>query len=428
VGINDRRSYRAALLALGALCVLAYFRALWLPIIADTYLQIELGRRWGPIEAWPDLAKDALYRCRATSIVLTWWIERLFGVEAPVLRTANLSLHILATWLVFAFGAVKQIGWKLSFLAAAFFAVYEGHQEAVMWFAAIPEVLVFIFVLASILCWLLWLQSEGARKAMLAASLLFFVLALLSKESGVVVPALMGASLLIYRAQWRRIILAVAPCVVLNLVYAVLIFEAQSNHLHFNDGTFSTKANVAFTMINSIGRLFWFWGLLSLVALIALKRRDQLLTIAGAGVWIVITFLPYSFIAYMPRVPSRHTYLASAGLAIIVAAAYLALRERHRHTHSWIPAAVAVAVILHNTGYIWIKKQEQYLVRAAPTEELIRLGRSHKGPILLRCFPYGPELAAMVLRQETGRPESDLIVEASNRPNNVAEFCYDRGF
>jgi hypothetical protein len=188
------------------------------------------------------------------------------------------------------------------------------------------------------------------------------------------------------------------------------------------------KANVAITLINSIGRMFWFWGLVSLLTLMALKQRHRLPMIAAVGIWVVITFLPYSFIAYMPRVPSRHTYLASAGLAIVVGAAYLAVWERFRQSRAWIPAAMAAAIILHNAGYIWIKKQEQFLTRAAPTEELIRVGKTHKGPILLRCFPYGTELAGMVLRQAVGRPETDVIVETSNVPSDAVEFCYDRGF
>jgi len=38
------------------------------------------------------------------------------------------------TWLLYALGEWKGIGYSASFLwAAAFFAVYEGHQEALMW-------------------------------------------------------------------------------------------------------------------------------------------------------------------------------------------------------------------------------------------------------------------------------------------------------
>ena len=36
-----------------------------------------------------------------------------------------------------------------AFWAAAFFAVHEGHQEAIVWYSAISELLVFFFGLGS---------------------------------------------------------------------------------------------------------------------------------------------------------------------------------------------------------------------------------------------------------------------------------------
>src|SRR6478672_6181535 len=66
---------------LAALAVLAYARSLALPLISDDYLQIALGRQYGPVTGWKAVAADALYRCRETSLILTWWTERLFGVN-----------------------------------------------------------------------------------------------------------------------------------------------------------------------------------------------------------------------------------------------------------------------------------------------------------------------------------------------------------
>ena len=64
---------RRLLLILAALGLLAYLPALALPLLSDDYTQIWLGRRYGPVSGWRDLALDALYRCRATSILLTHW-------------------------------------------------------------------------------------------------------------------------------------------------------------------------------------------------------------------------------------------------------------------------------------------------------------------------------------------------------------------
>src|SRR5688572_20550477 len=54
---------------IAAVSILAYGPALFLPPIADDYQQVGLARQFGPVSAWPELARDALYRCRVTAPV-----------------------------------------------------------------------------------------------------------------------------------------------------------------------------------------------------------------------------------------------------------------------------------------------------------------------------------------------------------------------
>src|SRR5207249_3689663 len=129
-------------------------------------------------------------------------------------------------------------------------------------------------------------------------------------------------------------------------------------------------------------------------------RWIQLLALAG--VWIVITFLPYSFLIYMRQVPSRHTYFASAGLAFVVAAGFLAFRTRFQASRPWAPAAVVALMLVHNCGYLWTKKRLQYLERAAPTEALIDFARKVDGPVYLHCFPYSIWVAQFAVELQLG--------------------------
>jgi hypothetical protein len=70
----------------------------------------------------------------------------------------------------------------------------------------------------------------------------------------------------------------------------------------------------------------------------------------------------------MSFVPSRHTYFASAGLGLVIGAAFLALSDRGVK-HARIASALAAILIAHHTAYIWTKKHGQFLERAAPTEK-----------------------------------------------------------
>ena len=393
-------------LGLAALAVLAYVPAQLLPLIADDYVQINLGRKYGPVSAWPDLAADALYRCRATSLVMTYWTERLFGFSPAAFNLSSVLVHVLNVLLVATLGLWRPIGWRVSIIAAAFFAIAEGHQEAVMWYAALPELLVFTFLLLAFLSWVLWIQTEPSRLRYYVASLLFFALALLSKESAVCLVGLQGFAIVMNNPRKLTQWLATIPFVLLSAGYFISAYVAKSTHLHFNDGTFALSAPFYLTLPNSMGRMFWIWGVVGLGAALALRKLSPRFLLVVAG-WGVITLLPYSFLTYMPRVPSRHTYLASVALALMVAAGFLAIRSRWR-AYPYVAAGLAALILAHNYGYLWTKKQRQFAVRAAPTRDLIAFSKRNPGPIYVKCFPYGHEIAELALLIEAKGSESRL--------------------
>ncbi|MCS7315829.1 MAG: hypothetical protein RMI94_11265 [Bryobacterales bacterium] len=405
--------------ALAALCVLAYLPSLSLPFISDDYVQIRLAREWGPVSAWPALAADALYRSRATSLLMTYWTERAFGLEPLAYRLSSLLLHVLNTWLVSALGRWRVVGWRVALPAAAFFAIYEGHQEAVIWYAALPELLVFTFVLLCVLAWVRWLETGGWT--WYAAALGSFLLALYSKESAVAVLGLQVVAIWFARQRRWAALFAMAPFATVAAAYTLAIFEARSGHLHFSDGTFSLSAPFWWTLANSTRRLLWFWGLLALAAVLWLRRRRWRFLLAAGAAWILITFLPYSFLTYMPHVPSRHTYLASVGSSWLVAAGFLAVRPRLAAWRRWAPGALALLMLAHNCGYLWTRKQRQYRERAAPTEALVEFAAKTDRPVEVRCFPYSQAVADWTLEVRLNRK-----AWRPGDPGEPAVFCWPR--
>jgi hypothetical protein len=403
------------LASLAALVIAAYYRSLSLPFISDDYLQIALARQYGPISGWRQVAADALYRCRETSLILTWWTERLFGLNVAAYNWSSVLLHVVNTWLVFALGAWRVIGWRVSALAAAFFAVYEGHQEAVMWYAAIPELLVFLFAVLGVLAWIVWAQSEWRGWRWPAIAFVCYILALFSKESAVSMVGLL-ALVTVVEAGGRRAMFWLAPFVVLAGVYFAGDLLAQSTHLHFNDGTFSLRAPFLRTLAFSTGRLFWFWGLIAAAALAWWRPWGYGRLSAVAAAWIAITFLPYSFLTYMPRVPSRHTYFASAGLALLVGSWLWLLWVRRAQRGRWAVVVLAAVIVAHNCGYIWTRKHRQFSDRARPTAALIEYGRKVAAPVPVRCFPYAMVLAELAL---------DIELHKTMEVSNQQGFCMD---
>ncbi|MBI4875598.1 MAG: glycosyltransferase family 39 protein [Acidobacteria bacterium] len=394
------------LAGLGALAILPYLPGLALPFISDDYLQVHLAREYGPVSGWSALAGDALYRARATSLVFTYWTERAFGFSPFPFNLSSLFLHLLNTWLFYLLSRKLGLAPPASFFAAGFFAVHEGHQEAVLWYAAVHDLLVFLFVAATLLAWLRYCTTLRRRDYALAFGC--YVLALLSKESAVAVAPV----LVLLAPQPRRAWRAALPFAAAAVVYFGLAWAGRGSHQHFNDGTFSLLAPFWITLRNGIGRLLWIWGVLALAALCFWRSEGAGRTLRIAAVWMVVFLLPYSFLTYMPRIPSRHTYLASAGLAWIVACAMMALWSRLK-TVRWPVYVAGALIVLHNCGWIWIRKQAQYRERAEPTEALVELARG-SDPIRVECFPYGEGIARLAVEMRVGQSAAPILWNAKH--------------
>ena len=116
---SPRRTSTRVLFLIAGLATLAYLPALRLPLISDDYIQIWLGRYYGPITRWPALLADPLYRCRFTSILLTHWTELALGISPLVINLSGLVLHILNCWLIFLLGCWRVVGWRASAASSA---------------------------------------------------------------------------------------------------------------------------------------------------------------------------------------------------------------------------------------------------------------------------------------------------------------------
>lgn len=404
------------MLALAA--ILAYLPTLWQPLLEDDYPHLVLAQHLGAPSGWRDLAAHP-FRFRATAEWFLYAGYRLFGMHASGYYALTIALHVVATWLVYAMGAWPLLGYELSAWAAGFFAIYEGHQEAVMWLSACNELFQFLFVAGAFVCWLRFLFGKRSRGWWYAGGLVCFALALISKESAPAFVVLLGLPMLAEAGvERRRRALAFLPFLALAGAGLLNLYAARTSSFRFQDGSFSLHAPFWRILPSNFARLFWIWGLL---ALVWAWRRNRRAVIAGLA-WAAIALVPYGFLTYSTRIPSRQIYLASAGLAWIVAAGIQGVAAAHRRA---LPL-VCAALLLHNVGYLWVKKRRQYLERAEPTQELIALARRTNGPIYVKCFPRPRPIAEEAVHLGAGKPATAVIwdnTEAQARGAAVT-FCY----
>ena len=423
---GSRGSLAIALLALAALCWVAYGPSLSIPLIEDDYPNLWEAQTYGPPAGLPALLHNSVFRLRATSYWTMWRLWRLFHATAWPYHVFSLLLHVVNVWLAFAIAWLWPRMRPGAFWAAAFFAVAEGHQEAVMWFSAISELYMFLFGAASLALWML-AGRGGGRWGLRAASAGLFALALLSKESAVIFLPLFLLAGWEAEGGWGSA-LRWLPHLALASLAMASVAASRGLSFRFSDGSFSLGAPFWFTWPYGIARVLGICGWVALAAIPFLRAPSLRKPALAALAWIGIALVPYSFLTYSRQIPSRQTYLASFGLALLVGMvlAHLAARERGAGKSTRAAAVVAAALLLGNVGYLWTRKRAQFLARAAPTEELIALSRKTDGPIWVRCFPRVPYIAQEAVHMAAGRAPATLLwsqAEAERR-KPAAVFCY----
>jgi len=415
---------RLILGALAALAILTYLPVLSQPFIADDFVNIWRARDYAPPSGWKNLVNDPVHLYRPIFIFPTYWLDRIFGPWPPAFYALSILLHVGVTWLVYALGFWDRIGWRVSAIAAAFFAVQEGHQEAVMWYSAIYELYLALFLLLCLIAWIAWLRSPSDKPLLQTASLVCFVLALASKESAVMVIPLLVLPLLFERAWLRRGLGGLVPFAVLSLAWFGWMFLGGADHQRLGDGSFSLRAPVLITWLHSFGRLLWVFGVLSLATLVLLRDKTRWKLLLLAGLWISLALLPYCLLTYMTRLPSRQTYVASIGLSWIVAAAFLALWDRLSKRHALV-VLVGFLVIAANVGYLWTRKRAQFRERTVSTQALIRLARFASGPVYVERFPFPLAIAQGAVLLGTGKSPDTVVWEMADPPSQgLADYRF----
>jgi hypothetical protein len=124
------------------------------------------------------------------------WDAWIGGGRTWPFHLTNILLHLLAVWGVFSFlwetlgGASWRSRW-VAFGGALVFTVHPAQPMAVAWVPGRNDLLLTVFVLASLIGFLRH-QRTGSGWAM-ASHLVFFFLGLLTKETAVAIPVLCGA-------------------------------------------------------------------------------------------------------------------------------------------------------------------------------------------------------------------------------------------
>ena len=243
---------------LAGLSLLAHGNALHNPFVYDDRTEILNNPSIRTLANLPQLLTHTLARPITNfSYALDY---QLSGVDPTAYHATNLLLHALASVLLFVLGrtlfaAVEEgldrpIPGRVNlcaFLAAALLAVHPMMTEAVGYISSRSDLLSTVFFLASVLCF--WQAMKSSRTTLLVSGGGFFVLALASKETAVILPVVLyGCERFLMRddpherrKRWRRIYLPLFATVVLVALSRLWVYVS----LEHADATAISWRNIA---------------------------------------------------------------------------------------------------------------------------------------------------------------------------------------
>jgi len=145
------------------------------------------------------------------------------GLNHILFHIDNIALHLLCSILVYLiFGSIMKDR-RAALFAALLFAAHPVHVEAVSWVSGRAELLAAAFAFLTALIFIK--RPHGARYVLL--SCLVFLLALLSKESAVTMPVLLGLYLLLFekpapgQSRVRQLAVRLYPFAITFILYLV---------------------------------------------------------------------------------------------------------------------------------------------------------------------------------------------------------------
>jgi len=186
---------------------------------------------------------------------LTFWVEwRLWGMHAGGYHATNLLLH--AAGAVLLWRVLMRLQVRGAWLGALLFALHPVNVESVAWVSERKNTLSLVLYLLTALSYFRWERTGNWR--WLGSALGLFLLALLSKTSGVALPVV-----LLLCAWWqrgnieRRDWLASVPFFVLAAVFGLItIWSQQTQTL---PGPFAPTPRPLSFRLGAAGHVFWFY-------------------------------------------------------------------------------------------------------------------------------------------------------------------------
>ncbi|HXH50541.1 MAG TPA: tetratricopeptide repeat protein [Terriglobia bacterium] len=318
---------------------------------------------------------------------------KVFGPFAAGWHLVSVAAHVGVTYLVYVLARRLAGDDRTALIAALIFGVNPVHIESVAWISGVTDPLLALFLLPSFLCYLNAREGKVHRRAWIAGSVVLYGLAMLSKETSLILPIIVFAYEWLwhkpvgsnrYRSAFERAraaTLQIVPFVLLTFVYLAVRWHVLQGLGHTMVPL--SVSTIIFTwphlMLFYLRHLVWPFGLsvfynvpyvrtpalvpfflplaglaaVGFLAWLAVRRLGRTSMPEGrlavfCCAWILIPFIPLLDLSVLPVgeiAHDRYLYLPSIGFSILLAMALRRIRFG-KLKFLGMPALQAAAVLL----------------------------------------------------------------------------------
>jgi hypothetical protein len=131
-------------------------------------------------------------------VYLLWFRinDAIFGSHASGWHFTSVVAHLVATYCVFLLARRISGEWPTALFSGLLFGLHPVHIEGVAWISGVDDPLVAGLLISAYLCWLRYREAGSIVRPWLGASLALYALAMLIKETAIILP------LILFVSQW----------------------------------------------------------------------------------------------------------------------------------------------------------------------------------------------------------------------------------
>jgi len=369
---------------------LPYLNILPNGFLADDHFLVETNPWIKDIRHLPDIFRSEMWGFSQTSSnyyrpvvhVLYMLGYRLFGPDAWGFHLMSILFHAGTSAMVFivcrALFKTQEgdRGLGVPLMASVLFAFHPVHTEAVAWIAALTEPAYSFFFLVSFYFYMRAGRESGPNERQkgifFGFSLLFFALALFSKEPAILLPLAIAAyDIFVLKEKFARRARSYIPYFVIIAFYLLLRANALNGMLPWNAheemGLGELFPAIIFFLAKYIGKLAFPFGLNSFYGIIKYSPAQLALSAlvsAGLTVLLIISLKKSAKVfflmlfALLPLLPAfyirgicgntfaeRYLYLPSAGFLMLAGLGLERLRGRPRWKKPASAGFISIALL-----------------------------------------------------------------------------------